>query len=291
MDADGAIEPETNRENQAEQPVKWKAFLEQTPPEVPVHVHDSIVEFAGGRFGPGTEPIQLYCDQPECQSTMWFDHVEGRVYAGSDALGYGIMVYRCRHCQHAQKHFALIIRPETGLEMVVLKIGEVPAFGPPTPSRVISLIGPDRELFLKGRKSENRGLGIGAFVYYRRGVENQKNRILEAIIRVAKKVNASDEVINPLQAALAEDQFSKAVDSIKDALPESLLIDGHNPLKLLHAALSRGIHERDDSKCLELAQSIRIVLTELADRISSVLKEQAELKSAVAKILQERTKA
>jgi hypothetical protein len=30
------------------------------------------------------------------------------------------------------------------------KIGELPIYGPPTPARLISLIGPDREIFLKG---------------------------------------------------------------------------------------------------------------------------------------------
>jgi hypothetical protein len=134
-------------------------------------------------------------------------------------------------------------------------------------------------------------LGIGAFAYYRRVVENQKNRIIEEIVRVAKKVGAKPEVIQTLEAALKETQFSSAVESIKAGIPESLLIDGHNPLRLLHSALSRGLHEEDDAKCLELAQSIRVVLTELADRIGTILKEEAELKAAVSKILQEKSKA
>jgi len=46
---------------------------------------------------------------------------------------------------------------------------------------VITLIGPDREIFLRGRRAENQGLGIGAFAYYRRVVENQKGRIITQI--------------------------------------------------------------------------------------------------------------
>ena len=42
----------------------------------------------------------------------------------------------------------------------------------------MKLVGPDRDDFLKGRRCENQGLGVGAFIYYRRVVENQKNRIL-----------------------------------------------------------------------------------------------------------------
>jgi hypothetical protein len=38
-----------------------------------------------------------------------------------------------------------------------------------------------------GRRAENQGMGIGAFAYYRRVVENQKNRIIAEIKRVAEK--------------------------------------------------------------------------------------------------------
>lgn len=51
---------------------------------------------------------------------------------------------------------------------------------------MISLIGPDKELYLQGRRSESRGFGIGAFSYYRRVVENQKSRIIEEIAKAAK---------------------------------------------------------------------------------------------------------
>jgi len=67
-----------------------------------------------------------------------------------------------------------------------------------------------------------------------------------------------------------ETQFSKAIETIKAAIPESLLIDGHNPLTLLHDALSEGLHAQTNEDCLELATSIRVVLTELAERIPVV---------------------
>ncbi len=77
---------------------------------------------------------------------------------------------------------------------------------------------------------------------------------------------------------------------MKDAIPESLRIRGHNPLTLLHPALSEGLHDKSDAECLELATSIRVVLTELADRISQALKDEAELTSAVTRLLKKETK-
>jgi len=110
----------------------------------------------------------------------------------------------------------------------------MPPFGPPVPPRVITLIGPDRDSYLKGRRSETQALGIGAFAYYRRVMENQKNRLLDEIIRVAQRTNAKQATIGLLKDAIKETQFSKAVDMVKDAIPESLLVHGHNPLTLLH---------------------------------------------------------
>ena len=68
-------------------------------------------------------------------------------------------------------------------------------------------------------------------------------------------------------------------------MPQSLLIGGHyNPLTLLHKALSVGLHEQTDAYCLELAHDIRLVLGELAERLSSALKDEAELNEAVARL-------
>ena len=196
------------------------------------------------------------------------------------------LTYTCRNCQKTSKTFAIVVASSSpGQSSTVIKVGEVPPFGPPTPGRVISLIGPDREFFLKGRRAENLGLGIGAFVYYRRVVENQKGRLIEEIARVASRLGTDVETLKRFESAKNETQFSKAIDDIKGAIPQSLLIQGHNPLTLLHSALSEGLHAQSDEECLEIATSIRVVLTELAERISQALKDEAELRQAVNRLL------
>jgi hypothetical protein len=72
---------------------------------------------------------------------------------------------------------------------------------------------------------------------------------------------------------------------MKDAIPASLLVRGQNPLALLHKATSRKIHNETDEECLKLAQSVRTVLTELAERIDQALKDQQELKNAISEIM------
>lgn len=82
-----------------------------------------------------------------------------------------------------------------------------------------------------------------------------------------------------------ETQFKTAIEQIKDGIPAGLMINGHNPLTLLHTALSQGLHGQTDNECLQLAQEIRLVLTELAERISQAVKEQRELNDAVSRLM------
>jgi hypothetical protein len=270
----------------------WKKFLETHPPESTARVTIRTVSYAGGTVAVDTGyPLQLHCDSEECNGTHWFDHEGGTLYLESAKWKQGILIYRCRHCRRTSKAFGLYVQLlKVGEPIEAYKIGEYPPFGPPIPSRVIALVGGDRELFLKGRRAEIRGLGIGAFAYYRRVVENQKGRIIDEMKKVARRIGAKPEILEMFDNAQKESQFSKAIDQIKGAIPESLLIDGHNPLRLLHTALSEGLHADDDEMCLALAQSIRTILTELAERISLALKEQSELTAAVSRILQQRSK-
>ena len=52
-------------------------------------------------------------------------------------------------------------------------------------------------------------MGIGAFVYYRRVIESQKNRIFDELIRVINKISPQDEVLADLEAAKKETPIYK----------------------------------------------------------------------------------
>lgn len=93
-------------------------------------------------------------------------------------------------------------------------------------------------------------------------------------------------MLKRFEAAAKETQLSKAIEENKDGIPSALLIDNqHNPLTLLHSALSEGNHPDTDAECLEVARDIRLVLTDLAERLSQALKEHAELNNAVTRLL------
>jgi hypothetical protein len=290
-------EKSTSEPTQEVESIRLAEFLESIPPAQsrPVITRVSFQADASDsrifRFRVAIPEIQLHCSGESCNGTRFFraggDHIILRARIWNNEY----ITYKCANCQTQQKTFALAILIETAPDdpkkpqtVHCYKFGEHPTYGPPTPARLISLVGPDRELFLKGRRCENQGLGIGAFVYYRRVVEEQKNRIIDEIIKVAQVLLATPDSIMVLENAKKEHQFSKAVESIKEAIPQRLLIAGQNPLTLLYSALSMGLHNQSDEKCLELAKDIRVILAEMSELLGQALKDERELKEAVSRL-------
>lgn len=266
--------------------ISFGEFLESNPPNQLKRITKVWVHPTGESRRIITPEIQLHCADEACNGTRFFRCISTAPEVIEGRFVNSFLTYQCWNCQRTLKVFSVSVKwdkhPSEYLETgEALKFGENPPFGPPTPARLINLIGPDRDAFLKGRRCENQGLGIGAFVYYRRVVENQRARILAEIIKVAERVGAKPATIEILKNAAKETQFSKAMETAKPALPESLLINGHNPLGLLHTALSEGVHELNDEDCLTLAGSIRVVLAELSERLGQALKDEAELKQAL----------
>lgn len=265
-------------------------FLESKPPGATVTISDLLTRDArrGTALLVSTPPLHLHCSSPSCSGLRYFRFTDGDRQLEADDKLDTFLTFTCSNCRKAEKRFAVSIfaNIDSFPAGKCYKHGEMPPFGPVTPPRLLKLLDSShRDLFMKGRRCEAQGLGIGAFVYYRRVVEDQREQIIGEILRVAETVGAPQPMVDLLREAKSEKQFSKSLNMIKDAIPESLRIQGHNPLTLLHDNLSNGLHSRSDAECLEVASAVRIVLAELADRIRIALKDEAELTSALSKLL------
>ncbi len=256
----------------------WE-FLMSTPPGKELYI-ENLMKQSDEMHKPS---ILLHCDNAVCHANMFFDCEESFGWTKVSEWRPIALLYKCRHCGASLKWFSLLVYQKNRISGNVKKLGESPPFGPHTPARVISLVEEDRELFLKGRQSETRGLGIGAFAYYRRVVDANWQRLLDEVIKVAKKLNLPSEV---LETAKAEHQFKKAVKMVKDAIPQVLLVNGQNPITILYKILSEGVHELNDEQCLELAKHIRVVLVDFADRAKEALRERQELQDSLTKLYQ-----
>jgi hypothetical protein len=267
-----------------------KEFFEKIPPYTEVEIDDLYVN-VNRYYHLNTPEISIHCDN--CGGERYFQTPpynasgslpgQSRIYFDKkEILQYE---YSCKNCGSSKKHFSVMgyisSNATDPIKGKLTKIGEFPPFGPPTPSKVIELIGSEKENFHRGQRCESQGMGIGAYAYYRRIVELHKNRIIDLLLKICKLNKNDTKLIEQLEKVKGEYQFSTAIKKLKIKLPDILLINGHNPLILLHSALSKGIHELTDEECLERANSIRIVLTELCIRMSELSKDNNELKNAV----------
>ena len=272
-------------------------FLQSTPPNQSRNISNLSVTRNVGTYSSvvraeiNTPELELHCSNDLCNGVRFFRCTNVFSSTGThleeNNLNYLYVTYQCSNCQKTVKVYSLAAKLFTIEQSQggCRKLGELPPYGPPVPPRLIKLIGPDRDIFIKGRNCENQGLGIGAFTYYRRVVENQKNRILAEIVKVSEKIGVPQDKIDTLREAIKETQFRKALEMAKDVMPESLLINGHSPIFLLYRALSRGVHELSDEECLELASTVRLVLGELSERLSTILKDKAELTEAISTLI------
>lgn len=267
---------------------QWKEFLESTPAYVEHQFENLIRDMTPS--GPGYEwgfhspRIQLYCEVDDgvrwCDPSVKVDCAQYRTL---------FIRYTCRDCGQWGKTFALILSPNVAVKATVLtsiKLGEYPPFGSHLAKRLQDMLPEtDLKLYRKGLRVEREGQGIGAAAYFRRVVDNQWKALVKKLRDAAEKLGTPLEGLRIFEEALTQQQFSTAVDMLRDAIPAKLLIlDGRNPLTLLYKPLSVQIHNLSDEQCLQQAADIRVVLNETFDNISRVLKDDETLKAAVSRL-------
>jgi len=231
--------------------------------------------------------LKLYCPDDFCSGVRFFDAHQTPKAALTEKWSRLFLHYSCSNCRSRSKIFAIMARWNAVVDGgEAVKVGEWPPFGPQVSARVTSIAGQSKALLLMGYRAEIQGLGIGAMVYYRKVIENQKKHIIDEIIRVGRRNHSSEPQIEKLKAARDEKEFKKAVETISDAIPQVLLINGYNPLALLEQALTKGSSVEKDHDALRLAAAIRRILTELAECMARALEDQTDLDEAVNTILQ-----
>jgi hypothetical protein len=273
---------------------QWKEFLESAPAYVQREflnlVYDLTPAGPGYAWGFHSPRIQLYCEVDD--GVRWCEPSVDKIRC--DEYHTAFIPYMCRDCGQWSKTFALILSPDTDAKstdakpkvLTAIKLGEYPPFGSHLAKRLqLMLSKTDLELYRKGLRSERDGNGIGAAAYFRRVVDNQWKALVKKLRDAAEKLGTPREKLKLFEEALAQPQFSTAIDMLKDAIPAKLLIlDGRNPLTLLYRPLSVQIHDLSDEQCLQQAADIRVVLNETFDNISRVLSDDETLKAAVTRL-------
>jgi hypothetical protein len=107
--------------------------------------------------------LDLHCET--CGGTRTFKCTDeyGATLSKGHTLVFDEMNYECKNCKEGEKfkkRFCLAVLGDAD-SGPVQKIGEYPAYNPVTSRKVFDLIGENhRDMLLKGRRAELRGLGI-----------------------------------------------------------------------------------------------------------------------------------
>jgi hypothetical protein len=275
-------------------PASLATFLQEGTPghEQEVAV---TVEWDRGTWDLQWPRLSLYCESETCEDTCFFDPDTKQISLDSKVEGtplsrLGFAIYTCRHCKRTKKVFALRLITTGGNVQALraMKFGEDPPAVGPTPRSLKALLGDQWNLFLQGRRSELAGLGIGAFVYYRRAVENVWQTVLARLIEVAR-IDGAAERLELLTRAQQENRFTRSMEAAKGAVPPSLYVDNNNPFQALYDAYGDGLHEYSDEECIARSRVIRLVLARFAERTKGVLSEDREFRQAIGSGLASRT--
>lgn len=262
----------------------FSQFLESVPPGV-THTIKNVFACDRQHDVQGEWPTtKLHC--PICETLCFCDPTSQYFYVGHYSSQHSFISYKCRHCRELRKHYSLIFTNKDGLEGSVVKMGELPIFGIRAEDDLQGLLENDKNLLEKGLLAESAGLGIAAFIYYRRLVEAQRTHLFDEVISISKSVSAPVAMIDKLQRLKSHWRFQESIDEIKDCVPDVLKIEGHNPFELLHPVLSDTIHDRSDEEALVIATEIRLLLGRLAKQIAFIKADNNELKSAVTSLIE-----
>jgi len=156
--------------------------LKELLEESPLHSQRKIPDyFSQPEFGNVAFPddIWVHCEQKKCEGVRRHFKHESSKFAPVDDVYYHSITYCCSNCKASIKVFTIKSEPDgkNKYSAVCAKIYQEPPFGQPIPNRLFHIIGEsNRELFLQARRAIARGLGIGAYAYYRSGNNLVRNR-------------------------------------------------------------------------------------------------------------------
>jgi hypothetical protein len=266
--------------------IRWAELLGTSYPGPERSVIQLSDRWNDNNWTMATPAVQVHCDAITCSRPSYFDYLGVAPTPAYNQWVPLFLLYRCRHCKQTEKLYAVLVRVvklQSGVRERAIKLGEVPAYGPDLSAKLNPVLEPAREDFQRGQRAESQGLGLAAFHYYRRVLERQLPLILEETLKVTERIGGDPQWVSEIAVATQE-PFAQALRRVIGRTPNLLRMGGHDPFALLETALQEGTQATTDEKCLELAETLRIILTDLAERIQRALKDHTEVFFAVKRL-------
>ncbi len=245
-------------------------FFFDTPIYTPIEINESnkdifkkIIEHQS------SEEFEGYNPWRQVEST--FVVITDLIPSGGTFTGYGIVKIKCKRTDDIFRYY-IYMNPKTNK---LMKTGQYPSIA----DFHISEIKQYNKLLSKDKLKEftraiglaANGVGIGSFVYLRRIFEYL---IYEAYITCEK------------EGLVGKEDYTKARMDGKIAL-----LSAHLPAFLvenkgIYSILSKGIHELDESTCLDHFDTLRVGIEIILDEKLDELRKREKIESAKKKLMQ-----
>lgn len=178
-------------------------------------------------------------------------------------------------CQSCKRNIDFLIRTTSdntweervhGLDVFIQKVGQFPSYEVGLNSNLKKYLSTeDNSNYKKALACLSISFGIGSYAYLRRIIQNEIVKIIKDISEL--DFDGADQVSIAYQKYLKDSQMSKLIDILNKHVPQSFNELGDNPIKLLYAQLSGGIHEFSDDECMEKAINIDILINYVVKKL------------------------
>lgn len=220
-------------------------------------------------------PITMFCDKCKMERTF-------KIYFSPSLIENNIFKfkYKCTACNDFDILFIVFVDMSN---YSLMKLAQWPLWLPRIERELQKSLGKNLGNYKKGLYCEQEGYGIGAFAYYRRIVEDMIDDLLDDLYEMFT-AEEKEKYAENMRRAKDEHVTEKKIEIVKDILPAQLKPGGMNPLARLHSRLSEGIHNKQESECLEIATDIRISLNYLLRHLALRNKENSDYIASLKKL-------
>jgi len=182
----------------------------------------------------------------------------------------GKLFVKIEEVKHNEKQFHKVNSPQDNKSSVTIHPG------------LRELIGNETELFFEGIIAQSDGKGISAYTSYKKILCNRKDDIYTQIIGVLELLENQEVNIAGIKSAKSEKVFGKSISLAKNFIPQELFVMGLNPLGMIENLAGGNIHNKSNDEFLILADNLIVVLTRLAEKLSTVKAKQKNKRMVMA---------
>jgi hypothetical protein len=221
--------------------------------------------------------VSFHCDGDCGKETTWF-LTGDPTFQSSASPGFHWVQYVCGLCK---QRYLLVIYREFAFEMrpiavsvpagralkkirIPTKYQKIGQFPPPSvnvPKLLQNSLGElATGLYKKSLVTRNEGYGLAAVTYIRRVVEDKTDELIEVVAQLAETHSLPAAVIEQIRAAKNErTTYENKLKIAATVVPESLIVDGANPLGALYDLVSVGVHDLTEEQCIAVADETKSV--------------------------------